>query len=63
MSPEEIGVTFHLFTCKNRYKAIILNYTSDDQSIIDSTFDGNLKTKFIIHGFGASYDDMGWTGV
>jgi hypothetical protein len=63
MSPEELNVTFSLYTCDNKYKPITFNYKSDDKEILKSTFASTKKTKFVIHGYHGSYDEMGWTGV
>jgi hypothetical protein len=63
MGPEELNVTFSLYTCDNKYRPIVFNYKPDDNFILKSTFASTKKTKFIIHGYLDSYDDMEWTGV
>ncbi|KAJ8026249.1 Pancreatic triacylglycerol lipase [Holothuria leucospilota] len=49
-SPSEINTRFYLFTPENPSTYEVIDWT-DDASIVNSNFQGNRDTKFIIHGF------------
>ena len=52
-SPDEIGTTFNLYTRQTQGRARLLHYKSlytEDES----TYNGSIPTKVIVHGFGSS---------
>lgn len=61
-SPEELDVTFNLFTQRNLYRPTELKYNTDVDQILAAGYDGAKKTKILIHGYRDSYDDMAWMG-
>ncbi|RWS02543.1 pancreatic lipase-related protein 2-like protein [Dinothrombium tinctorium] len=61
-SPETINVTYSLYTAQNKYKPVVLSYNLTEEEIVNSPFDPKKPSKFIIHGFGGSFDDMQWMG-
>ncbi|RWS03031.1 pancreatic lipase-related protein-like protein [Dinothrombium tinctorium] len=61
-SPEAINVTYRLYTAKNKIKPVVLRYNMTKQDIVNTHFDPKKPSKFIIHGFLGSFDEMGWMG-
>ncbi|XP_015793291.2 inactive pancreatic lipase-related protein 1 [Tetranychus urticae] len=61
-SPEEINITFKLFTPENPYSSIDFKYNLEQFQLNNSPFDARKKVKFIIHGFTSSFDEMDWMG-
>ncbi|RWS28338.1 Pancreatic lipase-related protein 2-like protein [Leptotrombidium deliense] len=61
-SPEAMDVTFNLYTNKNKFVPNVLTYDLKKEQIDATFFDPSKPTKFIIHGFHGSYNDMQWMG-
>jgi hypothetical protein len=63
MNPQDMDVTFLVFTSNNKYTPDIFNYTPSDQTITNSHFNGGRETKMITHGWIDRYEETGWLGV
>ncbi|RWS18297.1 pancreatic triacylglycerol lipase-like protein, partial [Leptotrombidium deliense] len=61
-SPEKINVTYNLYTSKNKFVPNVLRYDLTEEDLLNTHFDSKKPCKFIIHGFGGSFDDMQWMG-
>lgn len=61
--PQELNVTFNLFTRNNRNNRQIFSYGINDRSIQESEFKAERKTKFIVHGYRDKYEEDGWMAV
>ncbi|RWS05656.1 inactive pancreatic lipase-related protein 1-like protein [Dinothrombium tinctorium] len=62
-SPDNIDVTYSLYTAENKFKPDILRANMTREDIANTHFDPKKPSKFIIHGYGGSFDDMEWMGV
>lgn len=62
-SPEDIDVTYFVYTCSNRFRPFVLNWNSTEEDIRSAPFDPNKHTVFIVHGFTDEYKEMNWMGV
>ncbi|RWR98506.1 pancreatic triacylglycerol lipase-like protein, partial [Dinothrombium tinctorium] len=61
-SPDNIDVTYSLYTAENKFKPDILRANMTREDIANTHFDPKKPSKFIIHGYGGSFDDMEWMG-
>ncbi|RWS05657.1 pancreatic lipase-related protein 2-like protein [Dinothrombium tinctorium] len=61
-SPEDIDVTYRLYTAENKFKPDVLRANMTREDIANTHFDPMKPSKFIIHGYGDSFDDMEWMG-
>ncbi|CAC5375489.1 Phospholipase A1 member A,Endothelial lipase,Pancreatic lipase-related protein 2,Inactive pancreatic lipase-related protein 1,Pancreatic triacylglycerol lipase,Putative endothelial lipase [Mytilus coruscus] len=56
-SPEQNGITFHLYTRINPTNDQVLDPNGSGTSVMSTNFNGAHKTVFIIHGFNGEIDD------
>lgn len=62
-SPEDMNLTFSLYTDHNPYNAVELKYNFTQDEIRQTSFNSSSQTTVIIHGWMSGYEEMDWMGA